>query len=261
MKLFQAILGADTQILTDNETLEGYLGAKIQEEADKMEKESWDVFYRNELNSIKTCDVETYNKAISLPPRCRIGRKGNWLEKMEKDPDLFSLQVPNGVLLFSKKGDSFRFTLATANGETHLLPPPEALALFRAAKNEKSAPVSDSFYGLYQNAKLASGLVKHAATKSRSVQDALSIIKILQKQIDSTLDKEYLEELKKVIELETMPTFYLKKIKEIGGTNKDALKDLRIFLPLEYLGTLLNKDSKIESEPETILLSEELLGD
>ncbi len=262
MKLFQAILGADTQILTDNETLEGYLGAKIQEEANKMEKESWDVFYRNELNSIRTTDIETYNKAISLPPRCRIGRrKGNWLEKMGKDSDLFTLQVSNGVLLFSKKGDSFRFTLATANGETHLLPPPEALALFRTAKSEESAPVSDSFYGLYQNAKLASGLVKHAAPKSRSVQDALSIIKILQKQIDSTLDKEYLEELKKVIELETMPTFYLKKIKEIGATNKDALKDLRLFLPLEYLGTLLNKDSKIESEPETILLSEELLGD
>lgn len=261
MKLFQAILGADTQILTENETLEGYLGAKLQKEAEKMEKESWDVFYRNELNSIKTTDVDTYNKAISLPPRCKIGRKGIWLEKMEKDSDLFSLQVSGGVLLFSKKGDSFRFTLATANGKTHLLPPPEALALFRSAKDEKSVPVSDSFYSLYQNAKLASGLVKYAAPKSRSVQDALSIIKILQKNVDCAFDKDYLEELKKVIELETMPTFYLKKIKEVGMTNKDALKDLRIFLPLEYLGTLLNKDSKIESEPETILLSEELLGD
>ena len=59
----------------------------------------------------------------------------------------------------------------------------------------------------------------------------------------------------------TLALLDTKKIKEIGGTNKDALKDLRIFLPLEYLGTLLNKDSKIESEPETILLSEELLGD
>ena len=40
---------------------------------------------------------------------------------------------------------------------------------------------------------------------------------------------------------------------------EDGIQQIKAFLPENYIETLLEKDGKVGSEPETILLAEEIL--
>jgi hypothetical protein len=71
-------------------------------------------------------------------------------------------------------------------------------------------------------------------------------------------DKSYLEEILKVINMDCLPVFYAKKIARMDHKNVSIIKDIQKMIPIQYIAALLDKYSKIDSEPETILLAEEL---
>ncbi|MBR6123288.1 helicase [Candidatus Saccharibacteria bacterium] len=259
MKLFEAILGSDTQILRDDETIEGYLGKQFVQAENAENTESWDVPYRNELDAVPEAIKE---KASEIPYRCRIRRNEKNIEDFQiLEGDLFSGLTSKGVLLFSKKGDSYRFVFADHSGTTRLLPASLALPYFKASIDEDVFPVSDDFYALYENAKSESGIIHKSAQKSRSVQNVVSILNFIKKQSQNESDKAYIDALQNVVSLDSLPLYYIKEIKEkIKPDSLEAATQLRLIVPDTYLDSLLEKNSKVGKEVEMILLSEEFLN-
>lgn len=262
MKLFQAILGADTKILTEDETIDGYLGKKFVEEENSENSVSWDVEFRNELYKIENEEKEILEIAKDLPYRCRIARKNVNYKKTKEDllnNELFEGIQEKGVLLFSRKGDAYRFCFTAQDGNTCMMNSQQALTLFKAEKEEKGEKVSDAFYKMYEKAKSESGIVKVSKQKSKNVQEALSALNFLKNTAQTASDKEYIETVRNVVSWDSLPLFYLRKISKIEFLNKNVIEDLKIIIPENYLNTLVKKDNAIGSEPETILLAEELL--
>lgn len=262
MKLFQAILGADTKILTEDETIDGYLGKEFTEEENSANSVSWDVEFRNELYRIENDEKEALKAAIELPQRCRIARKNvNYKQtKMDLlDNELFDGIQEKGVLLFSRKGDAYRFCFTAQDGSTIKINPQQALSLFRATKNDKGQAVSDGFYKMYEKAKAESGIVRTSKQKSKTAQEAFGILTVMKNKAQNESDKEYLKSLCDAISWDSIPAYYIKKIARLNPTSNDALAETKAIIPDSYLITILEKDRKIDSEPETVLLAEELI--
>ncbi len=261
MKLFQAILGADTKILTEDETIEGYLGKEFTDAQNNANSASWDVEFKNELSAIRKNEPEILNAAIELPQRCRIGRKNINYKHAKQDllaQELFEDIKEKGVLLFSKKGDAFRFCFAAQDGSTTMVSPQQALTLFKSKKDEKGDKVSDAFYPMYEKAKSESGVVKSAAKNGTTNQEACRILFFLKGKATKETDSEYLESIINVISWDSIPEFYARKISHIKPNDTDALEQIKEIIPASYLNSLIEKEHKIGSEPETILLAEEL---
>ena len=53
--------------------------------------------------------------------------------------------------------------------------------------------------------------------------------------------------------------FNLKRIKRIDPISSEAIKELREIVSEEFIQSVLDKITKIESEPEVVLLSEEMI--
>ncbi len=258
MKLFQAILGSDTQILTKDETLNGYLSKKFAEVKNEVEKESWDVKYINDLYRIKKEEPKLFAEAKKLPYRCRIARQKDISDiiKDEKIQDLFSVELNKGVLLFSKKGDSYRFCFAKGTNDVLMLSPQQAISLFESGKEEQSKKVSENFYALYENAKKYSGVTKDEELKG-TTRNAYGKLKyLIEHYLTNEQDKTYLNLIQKVIELKSIPLIYLKKIATLK-IDENVIKELKSIVSEKYIDTLIQKNNDIKTEPETILLAEE----
>lgn len=268
MKLFQAILGADTQILTSDESIDGYLGKEFLEAQNEENSESLDVKYKNELDEIEKNEKDILNKALELPQRCRIARQEESISMLSSEiqgqvqndaqAELFTNIQKKGVLLFSKKGDSYRFGFTSLDGKSFQLNPDVALSMFKALKNEKGEKVSDEFYPLYERAKQMSGNVEETKQNSKNIQDAVRILNFFKNNSKSKDEKEYLESLLNVIKLEALPLYYIKEISKINPTDTNAVKEIKDFISDSYIDTLISKNNKIKNESETVLLAEEI---
>lgn len=262
MRLFQAILGSDTQILTEEETLEGYLENEFVSAQNEEDMESWDVPYRNELDRIMYNESNEFEKAINLPHRCRIARKNthlNFEDKSFSEDQLFEDLENEGVLLFSQKGDSYRFIFTSKSGSSINLNPEQAFALFKSTKEERGYSVSDDFYPLYERAKESSGIVKANRKHSKIIRDARKRLQLIKKSLDDITEQSYVDAVLEIIELDSLPLFYARKLARIAPI-KESVEEIKLLIPFSYLDKISEKNSQIISEPETILLAEELLG-
>ena len=259
MKLIQAILGSDTKILTADETVGGYLSRQFTEESRKEDTVSWDVEYRNELESVKKNNPEILKAAIELPQRVRVARKNVSVPSNSGETLEGTELLESGVLLFTRKGDSFRFS--SDNEDASVLPPQQALAIFKTTQDEEGFETSDLFWERYEAAKQASGLVKHSAAKSKNLQKANGVLKILKermKKLGRTIDYDYVDSVFKVANLDSFPTFLLKKIQKIDVDGFDEVKQLRELVSNAYISSLLEKDALIGATPEIVMLAEEI---
>ena len=259
MRLFQAILGADTKILTEDETIDGYLGSKFAEAQNEADAPSWDTEFRNELVRIGREEKEALRKAIELPQRCRIARKNAGLaaEQDAHGKELFECVRERGVLLFSKKGDAHRFCFA-ADGGGAQISPQQALAMFRAAKDEEGFSVSDGFYAMYARAKAESGVVRKSRQVGKSAQEALAVIRAIKTAAKSEREREYISAVQSVIEWDSVPEYHIRRIARMRASS-DMIEEIRTILPESYVDTIIEKEGRIGSEPETVLLAEEML--
>ncbi len=256
MKLFQAILGADTKILTDDESIDGYLGKEFVEAENESDAASWDVAFKNELYRIQKENPGAYQKAQEIPPKCRISRSGKHLKLAAGTEELFSDLQNRGVLLFSRKGDSFRFCFAAEDGRVSLLSPETALNSFKASKSEKGSAVSSDFYPLFEKARFENG-GKETRQNSKTIQEALNVLNMLSQRYTEKGDREYLDSLRKVVRWDSVSLFALKKIASVNPTKGDALEKIREAVPESAMEAVLEKNSHVGCEQETVLLVEE----
>lgn len=264
MILFQAILGSDTKILTEDEITEGYFSKAYQEAENENNAPSWYVEYQNELYRIEREERDVLEQAKALPQRCRTAKPANSLvlkSHMEETKDLFQDDTYKGVILFSKKADAFRFTFSQEDGKAGILPAQIALQLFKSEETEKSNAVTKGFYPLYQRAKEMSGIIKVPPQRGKNIQEATSRVRILLKKVDDekSSDYHYLESLLEIINLDCLPVYYLRYLAKIKPTRLNTILEIREIVSESYIESLLEKESKIDSEPETILLAEEFI--
>jgi superfamily II DNA or RNA helicase len=254
MLLIQTIFGSDTKILTADEITEGYLNDEYRKAKAKAEAPSWETQFRNELYRIERNDHEILEQALELPQRCRTGRKA-------VSRELFTGSDEKGVLLFSKKGDTYRFTVTDANGANCVLSASEGLSLFKASPDEKALPVMEDFYYLYERAKGFSGVVSEKTGYSKNLTKLINKIRFLKKSSLAEEDRLYLDNLQKAAaELNALPLYFIRQLLDLdlGDTSK-TITEFKTIVTQNYLATILGKDSKIMNETETILLSEQFI--
>ena len=110
---------------------------------------------------------------------------------------------------------------------------------------------------MYENAKQKSGFVKVSKSNSKTARAAIDLISFLLKNVTDNNTKEYLKAVKEIISLDGMPVYYLQQIAKIHPNNNDTIFELKTIVPENYLSVLIEKNNKIGSEPELILLAEE----
>ena len=112
---------------------------------------------------------------------------------------------------------------------------------------------------MYEKAKAESGIVRTSKQKSKTAQEAFGILTVMKNKAKKESDKEYLKSLCDAISWDSIPAYYIKKIARLNPTKDNALAETKAIIPDSYLITILEKDRKIDSEPETVLLAEELI--
>jgi len=173
--------------------------------------------------------------------------------------------VDKGVLVFSKKGDALRFTFTNENGKSDVLSPFAGISSFKALPNEKAVPVTESFYPMYEKAKIQSGISDEKSSRSKNIQDLNSKIMFLMSQLKKTPDCknhiEYLEKLRRVSNvLDSLPLFYIKQLLDVELNNPlSAVLEFKELVSENYISIIINKDDQISNEIETILLAEQFL--
>jgi superfamily II DNA or RNA helicase len=247
MLLIQTIFGSDTKILTEDEVTEGYLDEEYRKAKAEAETPSWITEFSNEYYRIKTHDRESFEQAKALPQRCRTGREAE--------------STPKGVLLFSRKGDAYRFCFANENGGTEVLAPFAGLSLFKTDKDEKALPVTEGFYPLYEQAKGSSGKSTIKTSNSKNIIALVNKINCLTSNSPiSADDKKYLENIRKVAgELNALPLYDIRQLLDIDISATNAVTEFKRFVTDDYLWTILQKDNKIMNETEDVILSEQFI--
>jgi hypothetical protein len=260
MLLIQTIFGSDTKILTEDEITEGYLDEEYRKAKAEVETPSWITEFSNEYYHIKTHDKESFEQAKALPQRCRAGRKAESTSKEITD-ELFDDASQKGVLLFSRKGDAFRFCFANENGGTEVLAPFAGLSLFKTDKDEKALPVTEGFYRQYDCAKGSSGKSTIKTSNSKNIIDLVKNINFLIKNTITADDKKYLKNIRKVAgELNALTLYDIRQLLDIDiGDAANAVAEFKNFVTDDYLWTILEKDNKIMNETEDIILSEQFI--
>jgi hypothetical protein len=267
MLLIQTIFGSDTKILTEDEITEGYLDKEFRKVKDELDTPSWSTEFSNEYYHIANQERELLKQALALPQRCRTGRTfypeiHTKIMATETTGEFFERAGQKGVLLFSEKGDAYRFCFANENGGTVVLSPFTGLSLFKSARGEKALPVTEGYYPMYERAKGSSGTSSAKTSNSRNIIDLINKIHLIKNTpAVSTDDKKYLDNLRKAAgALNALPLYYIRQLLgvDIGDAGK-AMAEFKYILAEEYLSAIIEKDNKIMNETENVILSEQFI--
>ena len=242
--MIHALLGEDTQVLTDEEHLESFFIEQYQKQQAEQEERSWDIEYRNLLYHLKTNQPDIIPKARALPHRSRVQR---------------SVQMAqSGVIIFGRKGDDYKFKLGHED-EDISLSSEAALALFQSEVGEQPANVSSNFEKIYQRLKAGLFERKTQVASDKGKRDALERVEVL---IPTTIKhKDYLRDIAQVIRtLDSLPDYFLKKLRNLDLKNPEkAIDELKSELPESYLSVMIESARKIDDSDEAIILSEEMI--
>ena len=253
MAMIHAIMGEDTKALTKDEEVRAYFNERYRKELANNEEGSWDTPYRKLLNEMK--GTEIYEQTLLLPHRARTGREqvccsGQKGLAMLSDGNE---QRRKGVLSFGKKGNDFVFKIGSKDETPTMLPAEEALALFKADKDEQPVELSKDFDEVYQRVK--SSLFKNEVQErnDKELVNAVAKIKVLTKA--KILPKDYLCDLKTVIKADALSGYEIRFINQL--TLKDAALLPQKITP-EYIARIVSSQNKVDDGEETLIMSEEL---
>lgn len=239
--MIQAILGEDTRVLTKDEELKSFFKKQFENENAINEQRSWENKYLNLYNSLKSANNEDFQKALQIPIRSRVRRT------VEKEK--------SGVLVFGKKGKNFVFRLGNSLFEDLPISPALAISLFDAEIFEQPQIVSNSFGAVYENVKnnLFQSLAIVKVEKYRN-----EIIKKIDEALSNNLStkKDYLKDLRAVVELDALPEIYLKHIGQLPAEKFDSLMNE---ISHRYLISILSKAAAVDDGNEILIISEELI--
>ena len=239
--MIHALLGEDTQVLTNDEELQSFYKKQYETEMALADDRSWETPFLNFYFKLKDSNSEALLDAMKIPLRTRIQRTEKKSER--------------GVMVFGKKGNDFVFRLGANALSEQPISPQMALSLFESLPIEKSQPVSDDFEPIYDFIK-ANLFKTHTHVQNDKIK--LEVVRKIKEVI--TLKQfpqpDYLHDLLAVIALDGLPKHYLKFINDLKVAE---FSKLPIEITSRYLTTILTTASNVDRGTETLIISEELI--
>jgi superfamily II DNA or RNA helicase len=240
INMIHALMGEDTKYLTSEEELHAFFKDKYEQELSTSEERSWENDHRNLLNYIKAHNPELLQESLNIPKRTRIQRT------VKKDE--------SGVIVFGKKGTDFIFKLGNSPDEDITISSKEAFSLFEAKQTEKAKEVSKGFSSIYEFLKKGLFLKKSQHISEKLKREVIDKLKLFMKEL--TGKKDYIEDLIKVINLDSLPSHYMRMINKSPMSEFDEIEKE---IGHKYLMIILSKARSVDEGEEALILSEELI--
>ena len=239
MAMIHAIMGEDTKALTKEEELQAFFKARYSEEVRSIEEKSWDTPYREKLNQVK--GTQAYKDALEIVLRSRIQRKIN-------------KGLGDGVLIFGKKGNDYVFKFGNKTEEnTQFLTAEEALKMFSALPEEEAYATSEKFDTIYQ--KVKSQLFGNDIIDDKSKDRLAAMAKIKGIKKLKVLDDDYVKDLIRVIENDSLAGYEIRYINKIKPSDYKKLQDV---IKQSYINRLVESINSVDEGNEVLILAEEI---
>lgn len=261
-----ATMGDDTRILDPDETIRSFkerVRSGIDEELRQDDVESWDTFYRVELEKARA--TEAYARALEIPTNARTARQAG-------------KGMPMGMLLYGRAGSESRFSFALMAAPGHgmhrdsqgvrQIGAQMALPLFRASAEEKPLEAfSEGFAKRYEQARKALffreiieptlfPMEKKARDRVR-----LEIIRLQMAGQGRQAEVSYLKRLDEALQKRAFSSKDIMAVLKTDFKKKGALAELQERIPEVILLRIMEmlEPGRGQGE-ELVLLAEELAG-
>ena len=240
VKMIGSILWSDTQVLSEDETLDSFYGRMLENE-DESNEESWETEYENIYD---TLSQETIVDARRIPHRSRVLRK-----PARKDIWLITYAKRWSVNVFG--------VIDPVTQEVQTITDEDAFALFRSEAGEEGFIIDEQFYPLYDTLKYALFRAHTGGQSNTQVKKALDTIDAF----SECFAKEYRKLLKKVInEYDSLPDQYMRSLREINEHNHKELIPLFISqVSLEYLRSIDSQARDFDELSQDLIMSEQFV--
>lgn len=243
IKLINEVVGSDVKTLTSDEELKSFFKDEYSK-ADVVNNEiSWETTFKEDYEqALKNKDV--ISAALKIKPRSRLIRKN---------------QSENVAVAFGKKGNHSIFAVQNT-GEPKIVVSEDALKYFRALPEENGEAADQKYNDTFKLVR-DTLFAKNPLPPIRGRRaDALAKIEILEQKVAEARD--YCRDLDKIIRrYDGINDGDLKNIAQLkikDGNEIEIFETMRNIVPEHQIASILEKVSSLESEYETIVLSEEL---
>lgn len=237
MAMIHAIMGEDTQYLTDEEELKNFFANQYKSLVEEQEKESWDTPYRAKLHELENTD--DMRQALTIPLRSKIRR--------------LTTSTESGIIAFAKKGDDYVFKFVSSDGNITDVSPEQGLKIIEAGQEENGYKLSTLFTPLFTQLKQTLFTHEAEGEKGRTKRDALDKVRIIQQS--NAVDSDYLEDLITAIEHDSLSGYSLRLINRLKPVDFATLPDL---ISREYVRAALRAYDNISVGGETLIIAEEI---
>lgn len=243
IRLINAVVGSDTRTLTVDEKLESFFKDEYNRVEKENETETWDAKYKQDYDNARK-DKSSFEDALKIKPRSRVIRVG------KEGP---------AVVAFGKKGEHAIFALKDKE-EPAIVASELALKYFYANKEEEGKEADKQYDEVF---KLVRDLLfeKHPLASVRGRRaDALKVVERIEELLPNA--KDYCLDLAQIIrKYDGINEGDLKSISQlpvIEGNVENAFSLLKEIISEHQVASINERASRVESEYETILLSEDI---
>ena len=242
MSMIHAIMGEDTQYLTDDEELKNFFVEQFNELMAAEESESWDTPYRALLHELE--DSEQMRQALSIPLRSKIRR--------------LTTEKESGIIAFAKKGNDYVFKFAPvgdADGSSAItdLSAEKGLEILAAETEEQGYKLSSTFTPRFTELKDTLFTHESESEKDKTKRDALDKVRLIIQT--GVCDRDYLQDLKTCIMHDSLSGYSLRAINRLKPNEFATLPSI---ISYAYIRNALRAYDNISLGAETLIIAEEL---
>ena len=241
IKMIATILWIDVKTLTWDEELGSFYKKEMEKDLVDDQEISWDTPYYNDFKNAKIEDSRLEEKLEKIPERTKIQRD---VQKNRK-----------WVILFAKKWNNLLFNFHdTKLWENVPITIQEAFEFFKADKEEQPYEVSDKFYESYN--KLKEELKNWKSVQALNTQEKSALDNV--KKMFSYTKDPYFQLVQKVIELRSLPRYYMKKLRNITEKNFESeIIKIKSMMSETYLRKIIDIANNYDEESQDLIISQE----
>ena len=238
--MFNAIFGEDTKVLTKHESLNSYF--KDQFDELYKETESPETYFENIIYELRDYKPETIMEAQSIAKRVKSKRL---------------IKNKEGLISFSKKGDTPKFTFLDFDEKFKGISDIDALKIFEAKKDEKYQPFEKKLSSIYE--KLEAKIFEEKGIKPFS-KKRIKLIDKLELISSTSKYSEYYKMIYKVVkDLGGLTPFQEKLIRNTSQRNFDKnIREIQNIIPKKFLKNLIETYDNIKQKNESLIITQQL---
>ncbi len=244
IKMIATILWIDVKTLTWDEPLWSFYKREMEKWLADDQEISWDTPYYNDFKNGKIEDPKLEEKIEKIPERTKIQREAKKNKKW--------------TILFAKKWNNLLFNFFDSKiWENIPITIQEAFEFFKAEKEEQAKDVSEKFYEMYNKLKEELKSPKAAKALTKQEKDALENVK----KMYSATHNPYFQLVEKVIELRSLPRYYMKKFRNVTPSNFESeMVKIKSMISEKYLNDIIKQAEEYDDEAQDLIISQEFIN-